>query len=104
MPLEPLRDKYEAFNWHVIEIDGHNIPQFIAACSEAKAIREKPTLILAHTIPGKGIPEIENDYRWHGVPPGKGPTDKVPAEKQTEVFLSELRKNVGNNTKRASIV
>jgi len=91
MPLEPLRDKYEAFNWHVMEVDGHNIPQFIAACDEANAIREKPTLILAHTIPGKGISEIENDYRWHGNPPGKGPTDKVPADKQAEVFLNELR-------------
>ena len=90
MPLEPLRQKYEAFNWHVIEVDGHDIPQFIAACSEAAAIREKPTLILAHTIPGKGIREIENDYRWHGNPPGKGPTDKVPADKQAEVFLAEL--------------
>jgi len=91
MPLEPLREKYEAFNWHVIEVDGHNIPQFIAACDEAAAIREKPTLILAHTIPGKGVPEIENDYRWHGNPPGKGPTDKVPADKQKEVFLEDIR-------------
>lgn len=90
MPLEPLRDKYEAFNWHVIEVDGHNIPQFIAACDEVKAIREKPTLILAHTTPGKGIPSIENDYRWHGTPPGKGPTDKIPADQQKEVFLKEL--------------
>ncbi len=91
MPLEPLRDKYEAFNWHVIEVDGHNIPQFIAACDEARAIREKPTMILAHTIPGKGIREIEGDYRWHGTPPGKGPTDKIPADKQAEAFLEELR-------------
>lgn len=91
MPLEPLREKYEAFNWHVIEVDGHNIPQFIAACDEARSIREKPTLILAHTTPGKGVHEIENDYRWHGNPPGKGPTDKVPADKQGEVFLQELR-------------
>src|SRR3989344_5398412 len=95
MPLEPLRDKYEAFNWHVIEVDGHNIPQFIAACDEARAIHEKPTLILAHTIPGKGIREIEGDYRWHGNPPGKGPADKIPADKQTEVFLAELRKGEG---------
>ncbi len=91
MPLEPLRDKYEAFNWHVIEVDGHNIPQFIAACDEASAIREKPTLILAHTIPGKGLREIEGDYRWHGTPPGKGPTDKIPADKQAQTFLDELR-------------
>lgn len=90
MPLEPLADKYKSFNWHVIPIDGHNIQQFIEACDEAKSIKEKPTLILAHTTPGKGVASVENDYRWHGVPPGKGPTDKVPAEKQKEVFLQEL--------------
>ncbi|MBI2610873.1 transketolase [Candidatus Kaiserbacteria bacterium] len=93
MPLEPLADKYRAFGWHVIEIDGHNIEQFVAACDEAKSIKEKPTLILAHTTPGKGVPSIENDYRWHGNPPGKGPTDKVPAEKQKEIFLKELEEN-----------
>ncbi len=82
MPLEPLREKYEAFGWHVLEIDGHNIPQFVAACEEAKAIYEKPTLILAHTIPGKGVREIEFDYRWHGKPPT--PDD-------AKRFLAELR-------------
>ena len=82
MPLEPLRDKYEAFNWHVLEVDGHNIPQFIAACDEAKAIYEKPTVIIAHTIPGKGIHEIEFDYKWHGKPPSKEEAAK---------FLNELR-------------
>jgi len=90
MPLEPLADKYRAFNWHVIEIGGHNITEFIDACDEAKSIKEKPTLILAHTTPGKGVPSIENDYRWHGNPPGKGPTDKIPADKQKETFLKEL--------------
>ncbi len=93
MPLEPLADKYRAFNWHVIEIDGHNIREFVDACDEAKSIKEKPTLILAHTTPGKGIPTIENDYRWHGNPPGKGPTDKIPADKQKEMFLKELEAN-----------
>ena len=82
MPLEPLREKYESFGWHVLEIDGHNIAQFVAACDEAKAIYEKPTLILAHTIPGKGIREIEGDYRWHGKPPTK---------EEAAVFLNELR-------------
>jgi transketolase len=90
MPLEPLADKYRAFNWHVIEVDGHNIRQFIEACDEAKSIREKPTMIIAYTTPGKGIPTIEHDYRWHGNPPGKGPTDKIPADKQLETFLNEL--------------
>lgn len=82
MPLEPLRDKYEAFNWHVLEIDGHNIPQFIAVCDEAKAIYEKPTVIIAHTIPGKGVKEIERDFRWHGKPPKADEAKK---------FLDELR-------------
>lgn len=82
MPLEPLRAKYEAFNWHVIEVDGHNIEAFIDAIEEAKAIYEKPTMIIAHTIPGKGIEGIEFDYEWHGKPP-KGEEGKR--------FLKELR-------------
>lgn len=82
MPLESLRAKYEAFNWHVIEIDGHNIESFCDAVDEAKAIYEKPTVIIAHTIPGKGIKEIEFDYNWHGKPPSKEEAIK---------FLSELR-------------
>ncbi len=82
MPLEPLPEKYRAFNWHVIEVDGHNIRQFIEACDEARAIVEKPTLIIAHTIPGKGVPDIEYDYKWHGKPPTK---------EEGKKFLKELR-------------
>ena len=82
MPLEPLRAKYEAFNWHVIEIDGHNFEAIIDAVEEAKAIYEKPTLIIAHTIPGKGIKEMEFDYKWHGVP---------PQPEEAKKFLDELR-------------
>lgn len=65
MPIEPLKQKYESFGWHVIEINGHDIFQIISACAEAKAIFEKPTLIIAHTIPGRGVDFMENDYRWH---------------------------------------
>jgi len=82
MPLEPLKEKYEAFNWHVLEVDGHNIEEFVDAVEEAKAIYEKPTIIIAHTIPGKGIPEIEFDYKWHGIP---------PKPEEGEKFLKELR-------------
>lgn len=82
MPLEPLRDKWEAFNWHVIDVDGHNIEAFVDAVEQAKAIYEKPTVIIAHTIPGKGIPEIEFDYKWHGIP---------PKPEQARKFLHELR-------------
>ena len=71
MPLEPLREKYEAFNWHVIEIDGHNMEEIIDAFSQAKTIFEKPTLIIAHTIPGKGVDFMENKFEWHGKPPNK---------------------------------
>ena len=84
MPLEPLADKYVAFGWHVIEIDGHNLEQITDAVQEAKAIKEKPTLILAHTTPGKGVKEIENDYLWHGQPPKK---------EQEESFIKEIRES-----------
>jgi transketolase len=76
MPLEPFRAKYEAFNWHVLEIDGHNIEEIADAFEEARAIYEKPTLILAHTIPGKGVPEIEFDFHWHGKPPKKDEAER----------------------------
>ncbi|GAC1412239.1 MAG: transketolase [Candidatus Doudnabacteria bacterium] len=71
MPLEPLKQKYESFNFHVIEVDGHNYQAIINACMEAKAIYEKPTMIIAHTIPGKGVGFMEYDYKWHGSPPNK---------------------------------
>lgn len=91
MPLESLRAKYEAFNWHVLEINGHNFEEIVNAFEEAKAIYEKPVVIIAHTVPGKGIPEIEFDYRWHGVPPGSGPTDVFPKDQQSKEFLARLR-------------
>lgn len=82
MPLEPLADKYRAFNWNVIEVDGHNIEEFVNAVEMAHAVHEKPTLILAHTIPGKGVTDIEFDYKWHGKPPSK---------EEAERFLKEIR-------------
>lgn len=83
MPLEPLRKKYEAFNWHVIEADGHNIEDFIDAVNEAKAIYEKPTVIIAHTIPGKGVDFMEKDFNWHGKPPNREEAKKALAELRT---------------------
>ncbi|MBD3398172.1 transketolase [Candidatus Micrarchaeota archaeon] len=70
-PLEPIVAKYRAFGWHVIEVDGHNIKKIIDACEESKAIYERPTMIIAHTIPGKGIPFMEFLTEWHGKPPTK---------------------------------
>lgn len=69
MPLEDLKGKWESFGWHVQEVDGHNIERVIDACSMARAITEKPSVIIAHTIPGKGVPFMEYDYQWHGSPP-----------------------------------
>lgn len=91
MPLESLSDKWRAWNWHVIEIDGHNIEEIADAFEAAKAIFEKPTVIIAHTIAGKGVSEFERDYRWHGVPPGAGPEDKVAKKDQGKVALHALR-------------
>lgn len=71
MPLEPLKDKFESFNWHVLEIDGHNFEDIIGATEEAKAIFEKPTVIIAHTIPGKGVDFMERKFEWHGKPPNE---------------------------------
>ncbi len=82
MPLEPLADKYRAFGWHVIHIDGHNMREFADAVEQAKAVFEKPTMIIAHTIPGKGIESIEFDYLWHGKP---------PKPEEGKKFLDELR-------------
>lgn len=81
MPLEPMAEKYRAFNWHVIEIDGHNVRAFADACAEAVAVSEKPTLILANTTPGKGVKEMENDFKWHGKP---------PTVEEAKRFLAEL--------------
>jgi transketolase len=82
MPLEPFKDKWESFGWHVLEVDGHNMPQIIDACNEAKAIMEKPTVIICHTIPGKGVDFMEYKYQWHGMPPDP---------KQAHEALKELR-------------
>lgn len=71
MPLEPLSDKWRAWNWHVIEIDGHNMEEISDAFETARSMFGKPTVVIAHTIPGRGVPEFERDYRWHGKPPNK---------------------------------
>jgi transketolase len=82
MPLEPINEKYESFGWHVLEVDGHNMEQIVDAVNVAKAIYEKPTLIIAHTIPGKGVSFMEKDYLWHGKPPTK---------EEAKIALQELR-------------
>jgi len=82
MPLEPLAEKYKSFGWNVLSVDGHNIEEFISAVHEARAVYEKPTVIIAHTIPGKGVDFMEGDYHWHGM---------VPNKIQTREAMRELR-------------
>lgn len=82
MPLDPLKKKYEAFNWHVLEVDGHNMDALVSAISEAENFFERPTVIIAHTIPGKGVDFMENQYLWHG---------KAPNATEAKKALNELR-------------
>lgn len=82
MPLENLRDKWESFGWHVQEIDGHNVESVIEAASMARAITNRPSVIIAHTIPGKGVDFMEYDYRWHGM---------APSHEQAKQALEKLR-------------
>lgn len=82
MPLEPLRRKYEAFGWNVIDVNGHNIEDFVYAVLEAQSVFEKPTAILAHTIPGKGVQFMERKFEWHG---------KAPNKKEAEEAIKEIR-------------
>lgn len=92
MPLEDLRSKWEAFGWHVLEIDGNDIDAVIDASSMAKAIVEKPVIIIAHTIPGKGVSFMEYDFHWHGSPPGIADMAGAPPKAvQAKAALKELR-------------
>jgi transketolase len=89
MPLEPLRDKYEAFGWNVLLVDGNNVEIFCEAIENAKVEKEKPTVLIAHTIPGKGVPSIEGKFEWHG---------NVPTKEEAEHWIAELeesRKKIG---------
>ena len=83
MPLEPLGDKLRAFNLNVLEIDGHNVQAVANAIDEAKSVLHKPTVIIAHTVPGKGVIEFEGDYKWHGKSPNKDEAKEAIKELRT---------------------
>lgn len=91
LPLEPLREKWESFGWHVQEVDGHNFRHIDDAIGKAQSIFARPSVIIAHTISAKGVDVFERDFRWHGNPPGKGPEDRVPKDQQARVALEKLR-------------
>ena len=81
MPLEDLRGKWRSFGWHVQEIDGHNMESICEAMSMARAVTDRPSVIIAHTIPGKGVDFMEGDYHWHG---------KVPTVEEAQRALAQL--------------
>lgn len=82
MPLENLKAKWDSFGWHVQEIDGNNMESIIDAYAMARSVTNRPSVIIAHTIPGKGVNFMENDYHWHGIPPN---------HEQAKEALHELR-------------
>ncbi len=82
MPLEPLYEKWESFGWHVQEVDGHNFEALNDAIGQAQTNAGQPSMIIVHTIPGKGVEEFERDYKWHGKPPNR---------EEAEQALKELR-------------
>lgn len=86
MPLEPLKDKLEAFGLNVIEVDGHNIKNFVDAVRISRTIRFKTTVIIAHTIPGKGVNFMGGKFEWHG---------KEPNQKEAEVAIKDIRTLIG---------
>ena len=89
MPLENLKNKWESFGWHVIEVNGNDIEAFIDACAMARAITEKPIMIIAHTIPGKGVDFMEYDYTWHGKPPNH--EQEIKALKELRTLAGKIR-------------
>jgi transketolase len=80
MGVKPLGDKWRAFNWNVIEVNGHALPEILDALAAARAFKGKPTVILAHTIMGKGVSFMEDDHRWHGKPPKPDEGEKALQE------------------------
>ncbi len=80
MEIEPLADKWRSFGWHVLECDGNNIEQFLSTVHQAQALKGKPIVIIAKTFMGKGVSFMEDDYRWHGVPPNEEQGKKALGE------------------------
>ncbi|TMQ54679.1 MAG: transketolase [Candidatus Eisenbacteria bacterium] len=83
MGIAPLADKWRGFNWHVIEADGHDLAALVQAFEQARATKGKPSVILAHTVMGKGVSFMEDDYKWHGVPPSREQADQALREMGT---------------------
>ncbi|NMA69620.1 MAG: transketolase [Desulfitobacterium sp.] len=87
MNIDPIDEKWRAFGWHVISVDGHDIEALLAAFAEAKSTKGKPTILIAHTIKGKGVSFMEDQADWHG---------SAPSAEQGEKALQELREEVAS--------
>ncbi len=98
MPLHHLAHKFESFGWHTEEIDGHNFSAIVEAVGRAQAVFDGPSVIIARTIPGKGVSYMERDFKWHGAPPGTKMDGEPPAKEQAEIALRELRTLSGHIT------
>jgi transketolase len=83
MPIEPITDKWRAFGWNVLEIDGHDMTAIVEALETAKAFKNQPSIVIARTIKGKGVSYMENVCEWHG---------KAPSKEQAETALNEIRR------------
>ena len=86
MPMQPFRDKWRAFNWAVLEVNGHNTRQVLEALDLAEEIHGRPTMIVAYTTKGKGVSFMENDSRWHGIPPDNAQYAQAMAELKGETL------------------
>ena len=87
MPIEPLADKWRAFNWNVFEVDGHDVPAIVGACQRAAASPQTPSVILAHTVKGKGVTFMEGTHKWHSA---------IVTDEARDIALSELRQSVAS--------
>lgn len=96
MPLEPLTDKYRAFNWHVVECNGNDIRDVVRALDEARVVRQKPVCVLAHTVPGKGVSYMENNYLWHSQPfkPGQAEQALIELKEEAQRLKSDHKVRV----------
>ncbi len=90
MSIEPIAERWRAFGWHVLEIDGHNLEEILAAFEKASRVSGKPTMIIAHTVKGKGVSYMEGTLSFHGKAPSK---DEV-AKAHTELDLAKRRLDV----------
>jgi len=94
MPLGDLCGKWKSFGWHVLEIDGNNIQSIIDAVGMAKAITNRPTVIIANTVPGRGVDFMEYDYKWHGVAPNHEQSDQALEELNRVATAMKIRNGV----------